>query len=421
MLKTSPISVSQCREAENDYNTAVKANSVQRRFENRVSNHDPLSESAFMMTQSPQIITSSTPLTAPLPPSPCCESVSRMSNNVKQRNGLKLDKDSGWSSHNNNNIIMTIATAEFGNRQNSAMLISDLTTDHVKTRNGPFDLLDVDESVPFIDASSAHATPLKRQKLSAQRMVSAYCNGTLKNMGNSISSLASVSPLVRASSLSAIEQVSSSKLQFTSAMVNTCIRNTSPLPRKRIIEDLNSRSRATSEPRRHSLAGFGMNPLSNLGFLFRDKGCFSEVLDVYRKRAATNGSTSAAAAARYSRQSGKERRATQTLAVVLGKLEVKSPIQRFQSCEHNLHVSVVFLCCWLPFFTCHMTNSVCMVLSGETCINIVAFFLTTWLGYMNSFMVSTLLMAVQAPWMTDFRFSEPHDLYYIQSGISKSV
>ena len=43
--------------------------------------------------------------------------------------------------------------------------------------------------------------------------------------------------------------------------------------------------------------------------------------------------------------------------------------------------------CWVPFFTCHMANSLCILLrEGKECVDFVAFFFTTWLGYMNSFM-----------------------------------
>lgn len=49
-------------------------------------------------------------------------------------------------------------------------------------------------------------------------------------------------------------------------------------------------------------------------------------------------------------------------------------------------ILAVFLICWVPFFTLHLTNAVCIIVHGEACIHFLAFFLTTWLGYMNSFM-----------------------------------
>ncbi|ETN67269.1 hypothetical protein AND_000926 [Anopheles darlingi] len=81
----------------------------------------------------------------------------------------------------------------------------------------------------------------------------------------------------------------------------------------------------------------------------------------------------------------KERKATKTLAIVLAgsmSFTVATPSSPLDVVP-ALHC--VFLFCWVPFFTCNIMDAMCAKLNKDCRPGVTIFNLTTWLGYMNSF------------------------------------
>jgi len=45
----------------------------------------------------------------------------------------------------------------------------------------------------------------------------------------------------------------------------------------------------------------------------------------------------------------------------------------------------VFLFCWLPFFSCNIMDAMCAKFKKDCRPGLTAYMMTTWLGYINSF------------------------------------
>lgn len=52
---------------------------------------------------------------------------------------------------------------------------------------------------------------------------------------------------------------------------------------------------------------------------------------------------------------------------------------------HIVLFAGVFLICWVPFFSCNIMDAMCTIFGLQCSPGVTAFILTTWLGYMNSF------------------------------------
>ena len=88
----------------------------------------------------------------------------------------------------------------------------------------------------------------------------------------------------------------------------------------------------------------------------------------------------------------KERKATQTLAIVLGN-------QFDENINFTFNVLVSFLVCWVPFFTCNILDALSIKFNLNTSPGNIAFNITTLLGYINS-CVNPIIYTIFNP---DFR------------------